>query len=126
MKTEATKDANYSAAQEQIIRDFKGTGPDGRLTFEDAEAIGNLPGMEDADGKARKARSITAKINRMELPYQKKVAVRKDGNPVESKAVLVAQIAEAAGVTFEGLDKAARGDLVKLRDFAFTAVAIAA
>ena len=114
MKTEKTP--NYSAAQEDFIRNFAGTGTDGRLTLADAETIAADPSMLDNDGNVRKARSIVAKINRMGLPYAKKVAARKDGSPVASKAKLVEEIATLAGVSFEALDKAARNDLVKLRD----------
>lgn len=111
------KTPNYSPAQESIIRDFVPTGPEGRLTMADATAIAALPGMLDNDGQARKPRSIVAKIGRMNLPYAKAEKSRKDGSAVESKAKLVEQISAAAGVTFENLTNAARGDLVKLRDF---------
>jgi len=114
MATEKT--ANYTAAQEAIIRSFVGTGPDGKLTSVDADTIAAMPEMKDADGNARKGRSIIAKINRMELPYAKKETKRKDGTAVASKAKLVAEIATAVGLTFDSLDKAGREDLVKLRD----------
>ena len=123
-ETNASKNDNYSADQEAIIRNFKGTGPDGKLNFEDAKTIGELPEMA-VNGEPRKARSVAAKISNMKLPYAKRENARKDGSPVESKAVLVSQIAEAAGVTFEGLDKAARGDLVMLRDVIFALRGIA-
>lgn len=114
MATEKTP--NYTPAQEAFIRSFTGTGENGALTLADATAIAADPSMVDADGNARKPRSIVAKINRMGVAYAKKVPTRKDGSAVESKAKLVEQIAEAAGVTFDALDKAARADLVKLRD----------
>lgn len=114
MATEKT--VNYTPAQETIISTFAGTGPDGRLTLADATTIAAMPEMNDADGNARKPRSIVAKINRMGLPYAKKEPTRKDGSKVASKAKLVEEIASLSGVTFEALDKAARADLVKLRD----------
>lgn len=110
------KTPNYTEAQEAFIRNFIGTGEGGKLTLADATTIAAATEMRDADGNERKPRSIVAKINRMGLPYAKKVATRKDGSAVASKAKLVEEIAALAGVTFEGLDKAARGDLVKLRD----------
>lgn len=114
MATEKT--ANYTATQEAIIRSFIGTGPDGKLTSVDADTIAAMDGMKDADGNARKGRSIIAKINRMGLPYAKKETKRKDGSAVASKAKLVAEIASAIDVNFDSLDKAGREDLVKLRD----------
>ena len=113
MATEKTP--NYSPAQEDFIRNFAGTGPDGRLNLADATAIAADPVMF-VDGEPRKAKSIVAKIGRMGLPYAKKVPTRKDGSAVASKAKLVEEIATLAGVSFEALDKAARNDLVKLRD----------
>jgi hypothetical protein len=113
MATEKTP--NYTSEQESIIL---GWNDGGALSFADATAIAADPRMNTAEGEARKPRSIVAKINRL-CPdrYANKAPTRKDGSAVESKAKLVEQIAAAAGVTFEGLDKAARGDLVKLRDF---------
>ncbi len=72
--------------------------------------------MNHPETGVRKPRSIVAKINRMGLPYAKKVVARKDGSKVQSKADLVKEIATSAGRTFEGLDKAPRADLVTLRD----------
>ncbi|RYF47151.1 MAG: hypothetical protein EOO38_12720 [Cytophagaceae bacterium] len=110
---------NYTPAQEAIISSFRGTGPEGKLTAADAATIAAMPEMAPADTSkpARTAKSITAKINTMKLPYHKKEATRKDGSAVETKAKLVAEIAAAADLTFEALENAARGDLVKLRDF---------
>jgi hypothetical protein len=114
MATEKT--ANYNAAQENIIRSFKGTGTDGKLNFTDCGTIAAFEAMNDADGKPRTARAIASKISRMALPYEGKEKTRKDGTAVETKDKLVAQIAALSGVTFDALTKAARADLVKLRD----------
>ncbi len=107
---------NYTDAQTAIIAAFVGTGPGGALCLADATTIASDPAMNHPETGARKPRSIVAKINRMGLPYAKKVVARKDGTKVQSKADLVAEIAASAGRTFEGLDKAPRADLVALRD----------
>jgi|SRR6476469_1624668 len=111
------KTPNYTAAQEAIISGFAGTGEGGALCLADATTIAAMPEMNGENG-ARNAKSIVAKINRMGLPYAKKVPTRKDGSKVETKADLVKEIAAAAGATFEGLDKAPRADLIVLRNFA--------
>ncbi len=110
------KNPNYTDAQVAIITGFKGTGADGRLTLADATTIAGMSAMDHPETGARKPRSIVAKINRLGLPYEKKAPTRKDGSAVASKAKLVEEIATLSGVTFEALDKAARADLVKLRD----------
>jgi len=116
MATEKT--VNYTPAQEAVIRGFAGTGTDGKLTKADTETLAADPRMNTADGKPRSPKSIVAKINRMGLDYERAVAKRKDGSKVETKADIVAEIATLAGVSFENLTVAARGDLVKLRDWA--------
>lgn len=63
------------------------------------------------------ARSVIAKITRMGLPYQRKVAVTKTGAPVEKKDGLVSEIAEIVGTNLDGLDKAPKPVLQTLRDF---------
>jgi hypothetical protein len=68
-------------------------------------------------GPAFTTRSVIAKINRMNLPYQRKVAVTKTGAPVEQKAALVAEIAELVGATLDGLDKAPKPALQAIRDY---------
>lgn len=112
MATEKTK--NYTPAQEKIILDWNNGGA---LNFDDCKAIAALAAMNDSEGQPRKPRSITAKINSL-CPerYVNKTPTRKDGSAVASKAKLVEEIAKAAGVSFEALDKAPRGDLVKIRD----------
>lgn len=62
------------------------------------------------------ARSVIAKINRMSLPYQRKVATTKTGAPVENKAAIVAEIAALVSGNLDGLDKAPKPALQALRD----------
>jgi hypothetical protein len=68
-------------------------------------------------GEGFSARSVIAKITRMQLPYQRKVAVTKTGEPVEKKDGLVSEIAEIVGANLDGLDKAPKPVLQKLRDY---------
>lgn len=68
-------------------------------------------------GKGFTPRSVIAKINRMGLPYQRKVATTKTGDPVEKKEAIVAEIATLVGATLDGLDKAPKPVLQTLRDF---------
>ncbi len=68
-------------------------------------------------GKDFSTRSVIAKITRMQLPYQRKVAVTKTGAPVESKEKIVSEIADLVGATLDGLDKAPKPVLQTLRDF---------
>lgn len=111
MATEKTP--NYSAAQEALIA-AKAEAV-GTLNYEHATELAADARMNDADGVPRKPRSIVAKINRMGLPYARKVAVRKDGSPVASKADIVAEIAKVVTGNLEGLDKAPREALVAIR-----------
>ena len=108
------KTPNFTDAQVAVIDNWNNGGS---LNLDDAKAIAADERMNGPDGP-RNYRSIVAKITR-HCPdrYQRKVAARKDGTAVESKAELAKQIAAAVGVTFENLTNAARGDLVKLRDF---------
>ena len=109
------KTPNYTPEQETLIRDWP-RNSEGKLSKSIAEAIASDPRMNTPDNKPRTQKMITAKIVRMGLPYAKAAPARKDGTAVQVKADLVAEIARLAGVTFEGLAIAPRGDLVKLRD----------
>lgn len=108
---------NYTDAQVAILVAAAASAP---LTFADCEALAADPRMFDADGNPRKARSIVAKVTRDGIPYAKKVPARKDGSKVETKASMVAQIAEKVGVAvdkLDGLEKASRTAVVTLRDY---------
>lgn len=61
-------------------------------------------------------KSVIAKINRMGLPYERKVAVTKTGGKVESKTDIVAEIATFVSGNLDGLDKAPKPALQALRD----------
>lgn len=110
------KTVNYTEAQEALIRQaFENKGAP--LNFDDCKALAANPAMNDADGNARKARSITAKISRMaDVEYKAKEPVSKDGSPVERKSDIVAEIAKAVEGNLDGLDKAPKAALVALRN----------
>jgi hypothetical protein len=58
----------------------------------------------------------------MGLPYAKKVAVSKTGEPVERKENIVAEIARYVPGSLDGLEKASKPALANIRDaFAFFA-----
>jgi len=61
-------------------------------------------------------RSVIAKINRMGLTYQRKVAVTKSGGKVESKETICAEIARYVEGNLDGLDKAPKPALQAIRD----------
>lgn len=111
-KTEKTP--NYSAAQEQLIRD---AAEKGVLNIAVATALAANPAMNAVDGTPRKPASIVAKISRMGLAYERKQPTTKTGEPVTKKTDLVAQIAELAGVnvaTLDGMEKSPKGSLQAL------------
>lgn len=97
--------SKYTAAQEQRIASF------GPLNQAAAETLAAEFGADFT------ARGVIAKISRMGLPYARKVAVSKTGAPIENKDKLVAEITTIVGGTLEGLDKAPKPTLQKLRDF---------
>jgi hypothetical protein len=68
-------------------------------------------------GEKFTARSVIAKAVRMEVPYERKVAVTKAGAPIERKEAIVAEIASMVGANLDGLEKAPKGALQALRDF---------
>jgi hypothetical protein len=107
------KEANYTAAQEARITAAAQNGP---LNLETAKALA----AEFGGGKSY--RSVVAKIGRMGLPYAKKVAVSKTGEPVERKENIVAEIARYVPGSLDGLEKASKPALANIRD-AFAAFA---
>lgn len=115
----ADKPVNYTAAQEQIIRDLFAT-KGAPLDFADCQTLATDPAMFDTDGGERKPRSIAAKITRMDdVEYARKVATSKDGSAVTRKSDLVEEIAKLAGVAaskLDGMDKAPKLALVTLRE----------
>lgn len=104
MTTTKKPTSKYSAAQEAAIR---------------AEPVLNqavADRLAAEFGPSFTGKSVIAKINRMGLPYQRKVAVTKTGAPVESKATICAQISELVSGNLDGLDKAPKPALQALRD----------
>jgi hypothetical protein len=91
------KIANYTVEQEAMIRAAAADGP---LNLEKATAI--------AAAMGKKPRSIIAKAIRMDLPYAKRVAVTKTGEPVTRKETLVEKIAEYVAGDLSGLEKASK------------------
>lgn len=109
MATEKTP--NYTLAQVAIMRDmYEAKGEPLDLT--DAEVLASDPRMNAADGSPRKARSIVAKIGRELIPYQRKVAVSKTGEAIQSKLDIVAEIGKVVSGNLDGLDKAPKPALV--------------
>ena len=101
------KAPNYTPEMEARIRE-KLTGE-----VDHSAAIAEL-----AEELGRKVASVRQKAVRMGL-YRKAERVSKDGRAVESKAKIVARIAEAIGVpveTFDSLEKATKPVLLKLAD----------
>ena len=101
------KEVNYTAAQEARIRAAAQNGP---LNLESAKALA----AEFGGGKSY--RSVVAKIGRMGLPYAKKLAVSKNGEPIERKENLVSDIARYVPGSLDGLEKASKPALVNIRD----------
>lgn len=108
--------ANYSTAQEALIRDFAAS-VSGPLNFDHAKTLAANPDMNDNDGQPRKPRSIVAKIVRMGVAYKAKENTTKDGGEIIRKEQLVERIAAVVGGNLEGLNKAAKPTLVKLAEF---------
>jgi hypothetical protein len=109
----AVKTPNYSAAQEALIEGMSDSV--GTLDLSHAETLAADPRMNASDGTPRKARSIVAKIGRMGLPYARKVAVSKTGEPVAHKRDIVAEIATVVKGNLDGLENAPKAALVAIR-----------
>jgi hypothetical protein len=100
--------SNYTAAHETAIRDAAARGPLNQAVAAELAA---------SFGDKFTTRGVIAKISRMGLPYQRKVATTKTGAPVEKKDGLVAEISQLVGANLDGLDKAPKPALQALRDF---------
>ena len=96
--------SKYTAAMEKAIRDEPVLN----------QAVANR--LAESFGPGFTGRMVIAKINSMQLPYQKKAAVTKTGEPVERKELLVAEIAKFVQGNLEGLDKAPKPALQAIRD----------
>ncbi len=103
MPKTSNKAPNFSEAQEQRIRD---TQP------HNAESAALLAREFDKSN-----RSVIAKMTRMEdVVYNRKLPTTKSGDPVTSKADLVAAIGEIVSGNLDGLEKAPKPALFALRD----------
>lgn len=94
------KTPNFTPAQEQRIRDF---------TAENGANAASAAALADEFGKT--GRSLIAKMVRMDIGYQSKQPTTKTGEPVTSKADLVAQIGEVVSGNLAGLEKAPKAAL---------------
>lgn len=112
------KTPNYTATQEALIlAEIGKTG----ANLATAERLAAMSEMNDAEGKERKPRAITAKMSRMAeahgFKYERKQPTTKDGKPVTNKTDLVAKIAAAldlAKESLDGLEKSPKGALETL------------
>ena len=96
--------SKYTPAMEQAIRDEPVLN----------QAVASR--LAESFGPAFTGRMVIAKINSMKLPYQKKAAVTKTGEPVERKEVLVTEIAKFVEGNLDGLEKAPKPVLQAIRD----------
>lgn len=100
----ATKQTSkYTPAMEQRIRDLA------PLNQARARELAAEFGLTE--------RSVAAKAVRMNVPYERKVAVTKSGQPVEQKEAIVKQIASLVEGNLDGLEKAPKAALQALRNF---------
>ena len=105
MATSKKVASKYSPAMEQAIRD------EPVLNQAVAERLAASFGPDFT------GRMVIAKISNMKLPYQRKAAVTKTGEPVEQKAALVAEISGIVSANLDGLEKAPKPALQALRDY---------
>lgn len=108
MTAQAKKTASkYTPAMEAAIRAAASEGP---LNQDVANRLAAEFGPDFS------GRSVIAKINRMQLPYARKVAVTKTGAKVESKETICKEIGSLVSGNLDGLDKAPKPALQALRD----------
>lgn len=111
------KAPSYTAAQVAIILDAIAAAPGGKGSLAVAETLAADPRMNDADGNPRKVRSIIAKMTRDQMPYERKPATTKTGEPVTKKTDLVARISAIVAGNLDGLDKAPKPALQAIAAF---------
>jgi hypothetical protein len=101
-ETRMTKEAtpNYTPEQEQAMRAV-GT-------------IDNAKALELAEQFGKDVKSVRAKAVRMGI-YQAKAKVSKSGGPVESKEQIAADIARLVNANMDGLEKAPKLALQRIR-----------
>ncbi len=105
MATEKTP--NYTPAQEDRIRAFMADNGANKASAE-------LLAVE----LGKSLRSVIAKAVRMEIGYAKATPTTKSGDPVVSKADLVADISAIVDGNLTGLENAPKAALFALRAFA--------
>lgn len=97
------KAPTYTPAMEQRIRD------EAPINQAKARVLAAEFGLSE--------RSVAAKAVRMNVPYERKVAVTKSGAKVEKKETIVSEISAVVEGNLDGLDKAPKAALQALRDF---------
>jgi hypothetical protein len=116
------KTANkYTPAMIQAITAAAAVGP---LNLARCTELSTQPEFEAADITPR---MIVAKVRSMGVAYENQVRVSKTGEPVASKADIVAEVAAVLGVNLDdvkSLDKAEKAALRKLADAVKAAVAV--
>jgi len=110
--TTATKSASkYTTEMEARIREAAAEAP---INLETATKMAAEPMFAKAGITAR---GIASKVRSMNLPYEKKERVAKDGSPVAKKDDLVERIEKAVGVTdLSSLAKAEKRHLKALAE----------
>jgi hypothetical protein len=83
-------------------------------TLEAAAPITNEVAVRLAEVLGKDVRSVRAKASRMGI-YVKAEKTAKNGDPIERKEAIVADIADLVGANMEGLEKAPKAALVRIR-----------
>ena len=96
-----SKAPNFTAEQEARIREMA--------------PLNQAKSRELALEFGKTERSVTAKAVRMGVPYERKQPTTKNGQPVERKEAIVAEISQLVGSNLEGLEKAPKGALQAVR-----------
>lgn len=105
MATEKKSTSRYTQAQEARIREVAGTAG---LNQALAQQLATEFGFTE--------KSVTAKANRMGVKYNRKVAASKTGGKIEKKEDIVLEIEGLVGASLDGLEKASKLALQRIRD----------
>lgn len=104
MTTANTTTSRYTTAMEDMI---VAAAP---LNLEGSRQLAEL-----FFGDAEQFRSVTSKAKRMGVAYESKVRASKTGGPVETKEAIVADIVDLVGSDLDGLEKASKLALQRIR-----------